>query len=184
MRWLILVLSLVAGPVSAEICDELWYARNQIFDRAGYCFGSNLGQAVFDNIDCTTKSPALSAEAGESIALIKEIEEEFACKVDTKRTLIEVSLPYVLPFVTDTPIPHGYDGLGCLGWVGDPVTLFAAIGNQGEVLGSIEPGDTVNQKHISVGAWNFVTVSRDGEDLAGGWTDVEFTEAVCSGLAG
>ena len=40
----------VAGPAAAdERCHDLWFARNAIMDRAGYCFGSVLGQAVFDN---------------------------------------------------------------------------------------------------------------------------------------
>ena len=48
MRWLLLVLLLIPAPVRAlEICDDLWFTRNLLFSRAGYCFGSVLGQTVF-----------------------------------------------------------------------------------------------------------------------------------------
>jgi len=52
--FLALLLAALAAPAAAlEICDELWFTRNLIYDRAGYCFSSPLGRAVFDNSDCT-----------------------------------------------------------------------------------------------------------------------------------
>ncbi len=37
-------------------CDALWVARNEIFDRNGYCFETARGKAYFDNADCRTSS--------------------------------------------------------------------------------------------------------------------------------
>ena len=57
MRFLTVVFLLLT-PVTAvadALCDELWLTRNMVFDRAGYCFGSNLGEAIFDNSDCNSR---------------------------------------------------------------------------------------------------------------------------------
>ena len=45
---MIFMLLSIAPPVVAQEddppCDELWFARNLLFDRAGHCFDSTLGQ--------------------------------------------------------------------------------------------------------------------------------------------
>lgn len=67
-------------PAVADACDEMWFIRNLHFDRAGYCFGSTLGQNIFDNAGCTGKDVQLSSEAQKSIAFIKEMEGCTAAK--------------------------------------------------------------------------------------------------------
>ena len=57
------LLSLCVTPAFAlDHCEEWWFTRNLVFDRAGYCFSSPLGQAVFDNSDCFT--PPYSSKTG------------------------------------------------------------------------------------------------------------------------
>lgn len=38
--------------VPQESCDSLWFQRNAIFARNGYCFQSARGQAAFSNVGC------------------------------------------------------------------------------------------------------------------------------------
>ena len=87
MKRLILALILLASPAAAaDVCDDLWFTRNLIMDRAGYCFGSALGQAVFDNGNCIGKSVSLSTQLQRQVAEIRELEKQIPCKVDTART--------------------------------------------------------------------------------------------------
>jgi hypothetical protein len=39
-------------------CQNLWYVRNSIYDRKGYCFKTQDGKAAFDNSDCYVHNPA------------------------------------------------------------------------------------------------------------------------------
>lgn len=62
-------------------CDDLWIARNEIFDRNGYCFRSARGQDYFDNSDCTSDSQEiLSPLEWENVRLIQSVESEKQCK--------------------------------------------------------------------------------------------------------
>ena len=61
-------------------CEELWIARNEIFDRNGYCFRSARGQDYFDNTDCTSDSQdILSSLEWENVRLIQSVEREKQC---------------------------------------------------------------------------------------------------------
>ncbi len=61
-------------------CEELWIARNEIFDRNGYCFRSARGQDYFDNSDCTSDSQdILSSLEWENVRLVQSIEREKQC---------------------------------------------------------------------------------------------------------
>lgn len=62
-------------------CDELWVARNEMFDRRGYCFTSGRGQTYFDNSDCTTSSSGILNKAEKAnVATIKQVESEKGCQ--------------------------------------------------------------------------------------------------------
>lgn len=62
-------------------CDELWVARNEMFDRRGYCFTSGRGQSFFDNADCTTSSQSiLNKTEKANAAVIKQVEAEKGCQ--------------------------------------------------------------------------------------------------------
>ena len=96
----------LAGPSMAlELCDELWFGRNLVFDQAGYCFGSPLGKAVFNNADCTTSSPEISPKDQAYIAWVKETEAEWQCQIDTTQIRILVALPDVQRRLVDRVAP-------------------------------------------------------------------------------
>jgi hypothetical protein len=70
-----------SAPVAGS-CFDLWYERNAIFDRNGYCFSSTLGKRTFDNSDCWTKTPNLSTAEQRRVAAIKAEENRRGCKVN------------------------------------------------------------------------------------------------------
>ncbi len=184
MRYLVFLIGLLASPVYAlEICDEAWFTRNQIFDRAGYCFGSPLGEAVFDNADCTTKSPNLTEADKSAITIIREIEEEFECKIDTSRQSLVIELFSLKRSLIDIPIPTGYES-GCLGWLGAPKPLFAGRAAAYPVTAQILPGDHVNWQHLDAGDWGFVTVFRNQQVIGAGWGMFDFNTMQCKSFAG
>ncbi|MEZ5924660.1 MAG: caspase family protein [Hyphomicrobiaceae bacterium] len=62
-------------------CDQLWVARNEIFDRRGYCFTSGKGQSYFDNSDCTGASQSiLSKTEKANVSTIKDVEAAQGCQ--------------------------------------------------------------------------------------------------------
>lgn len=67
---------------SAASCWDLWYERNAIFDRNGYCFTSNLGKRTFNNADCWTSNPSLSGSEQRRVARIQAEERRRGCKVN------------------------------------------------------------------------------------------------------
>lgn len=79
-----LALSLCAAltPANAASCYDLWFERNQIYDEAGLCFKSQLGQETFDNSDCRTDRPKLTRSEQRRIFEIKAIEDAKNCKVN------------------------------------------------------------------------------------------------------
>ncbi|MCY4288930.1 MAG: YARHG domain-containing protein [Aestuariivita sp.] len=86
MQFVAFILAFSPSLAQAELCDELWFTRNLVFDRARYCFGTTLGRATFDNSDCMTRSPVLSEEDQRIIAEVQAVEEDFSFSVDTSRT--------------------------------------------------------------------------------------------------
>jgi len=71
---------LARADVAALDCEELWIARNEIFDRNGYCFRSERGQDYFDNSDCTSDAQdILSSLEWENVRLIQGVENEKQC---------------------------------------------------------------------------------------------------------
>jgi hypothetical protein len=72
----------LAAPASAQSCYDLWYERNEIFDRNGYCFSTDLGQETFDNSDCWTANPRLSRGEQRRVDQIKRQERRMGCRVN------------------------------------------------------------------------------------------------------
>ncbi len=161
-------------------CDELWFTRNLIFDRAGYCFGSALGQAVFDNSDCHTKSPSLSAEDKRDVAAVKEVESFAECKVDTSRTWLDFTGGDWLRTLATLPIRSEGES-ACIGYTGAEVPLYAGASANSAIVGAIIPGDDLLYGHLPVGSWEYVTI---GQSRAG-WTNADpFTKQLCTSYAG
>lgn len=70
----------LATPTS---CEDLWYARNLIFARRGYCFKSARGQAAFGHMDCIPGLAAgdvpLSASEKDEVNYIRSLERQNGC---------------------------------------------------------------------------------------------------------
>ena len=70
-----------AAPVmpSGDICLDLWYERNAIYDANGYCFGSEKGLANFSNEGCYTSDPRLNTDEKLRVDAIKAEEARRGC---------------------------------------------------------------------------------------------------------
>jgi len=72
--------ALVEEELVDMTCEQLWIARNEIFDRNGYCFRSERGQAYFDNSDCTSDSQDILSELEwQNVELIQSVEAQKQC---------------------------------------------------------------------------------------------------------
>jgi len=173
--------------LSNDACNELWFTRNLIFDRAGYCFSSPLGQAIFDNSDCTTREPVLSAQNREIVAWARETEIAWECKIDTNRRSLAVLAPTLRQQIEDIPIPIWGES-GCSGWLGEAEPLFDRRSEDGLVVGFIHTGDDVYFAFENRDGWEFVANAYGDKPTALGWTRA-FQETadwmkLCTGVAG
>lgn len=160
-------LALMAAPAAAlEICDELWFTRNLIYDRAGYCFSSPLGQAIFDNADCTGTDINLDRETLNMAARLQAAEMEWDCNVDSSRRSLDVFEIAARMRMIDIPEPDGYES-GCIGWLGEPLRLHAARHEAAPVTGLIRTGESIYYGFTSVGEWHFIISSHGTADM--GW---------------
>ncbi|SIO29589.1 DUF4453 domain-containing protein [Vannielia litorea] len=178
---------LAAGPALAGdgYCDELWFTRNAIFHEVGYCFGSPLGQAVFGNDGCTTKTPDLSA--AQAARLERMTTAEDGCVVDSNRTSLDIPDLDIRRRLAVLPIRSDGES-GCIGWKGGPVALRTGTSQAAEPLFTLAPGDVVLFSHEVEPAggqtWDYVQVYDEGVLLKAGWTVIEVSPATCEGLAG
>lgn len=185
MRALAFVFCLISAPVSAgTFCDELWLTRNQVFDQAGYCFGSTLGKTVFNNADCTTKNPVLNAQAKQLVDRIKAEETASRCAVNTGGRQLDVPLLAQRLQLHDLPIRDDTES-ACIGWRGPDMPLFAGRNAQTMSIGTIRPGDTIFSAHLSADGWDFVILQRGGQEVALGWTPgIAYDTDSCADFAG
>jgi hypothetical protein len=71
------------GMARAQSCDELWYERNAIYKRAGFCFKTPRAISTFGNAGCEYDSAGqlpLSRGQRERIARIVRLEQEYGCR--------------------------------------------------------------------------------------------------------
>lgn len=174
-----------ATPALADsYCDDLWFTRNAIMDRAGYCFGSSLGKHVFDNGDCIGTSVTLSEADATRVAKLEAQEREAGCRVDTSRSRLDVLDLRYRQRLVDLPVTDGLEST-CIGWRGDPLPLRAGHGLNTDVIGQVLPGDTLNYGHYPVGGWSYVTVhDSDWHLKSAGWYHVEAYPQRCAQFAG
>jgi len=73
--------TLTANDLARLSCRNLWIARNEIYDRNGYCFQTTKGQAYFDNSDCRpNRKTNLSRRESQNVNLIKSWERRKGCR--------------------------------------------------------------------------------------------------------
>ncbi len=189
MTRLAALLFLLISPLPAsagDVCDDLWFSRNQVFDSNGYCFGSNLGKAVFDNTGCSTKSPVLSASDQAYVAWIKGREKDWGCRVDTTRAGLNIDLLSLRRTLEDPVVLSGYES-ACEVWSGDIIALRAGHADTSPIIGDILPGQDIYWEYDWKDApegWAFLVARQFGSVLAMGWSRAVIDPARCEGLAG
>lgn len=187
---LILPLILMAAPLHAESgCEDIWFTRNLIMDRAGYCFGSPLGQAMFDNSDCIGKQVQPDPYFQPVITEILRLEREHGCRVDTSRRWLDIADIAYRRVLTDLPVRDEFES-GCLGWTGPVTPLYTGHHEPFRELGQITPGDYVHFAYYSAhgadrAGWTYVTVHQPvwGDLKSAGWLYWQ-GETPCADFAG
>lgn len=178
---------LASSPSVADaFCAEAWFVRNLAFDRAGYCFGSPLGQALFDNDDCSTKSPKLSAEDQKIVTAIRETEDMVGCKIDTTARFMAVPHETLWRGMVDLAAPADWAS-GCLGWQGADFPLYAAHAPGARVTAVARAGMVIEWEYDTFAptGWEFITLyTRDFEFLGMGWSNTRIDTALCEQMAG
>lgn len=182
----------LAGPVSADVwdsaeptCNWLWFTRNLIMDRAGYCFGSPLGKAFFDNSDCRGTEVQLSTRESHQVKKMVALERELGCKVNTQARDLDVHyLVHPYKKLRDLPLPSGGE-TACLSWRGAAVPIFDGYTSGSKRIGEIRPGDWLGFSSESEGNWSAVTVSRGNNGIFGWFDHSKYdTQKGCTDWAG
>jgi len=161
------VMASVADPAMAwNICDDLWFTRNAIYDRAGYCFNSDLGRAVFDNAGCTPGEVRLTGQAARDVTAIQQYEQELSCDVDTARKRLDIPDLDLRMSLRDLPLPSPFAS-ACYGWRGPQIMLHAGRDERTAVTGVINPGDDLVWTFDGSDGWAFMQDHAPGGGL--GW---------------
>ena len=193
MFWKTLILAAgfcaTAGAPASAIgyCEDAWLTRNLIIDRYGYCFGSALGQALFDNSNCTTSEPALSTEDTQIVSAIREGEARVGCSVNTGAgPSAEMRAAHAIyNALQDVP---GRDELGwaCWGYTGASVPVRAGASPGSPVIGTLQPGQSVVFEYWPRNGFAFATLvtGSGGSVLGQGWMEARITDADCELVAG
>ena len=66
-------------PAWADSCYDLWWQRNEIYNRNGFCFKTQDGMDSFDNSDCYTDDPDFTRREQRQIQQIKRQENNMGC---------------------------------------------------------------------------------------------------------
>jgi hypothetical protein len=74
--------AVATAPVLAQSCADLWYERNLIYARNGYCFSTSLARRAFAEFECWTTNPKLTRYEQDRVAAIKAEERRRGCKVN------------------------------------------------------------------------------------------------------
>lgn len=177
------------GPALADdiFCELPWFARNLIFDRAGYCFSSPLGRATFDNADCTGTEITLSDRDRAAVDHILGLESDMGCAIDTSAPRLEHLAHFEHLRTADViPAPVEHES-GCIGYRGPVQPLRAAPNATARVIGELRPGDTVGFIFLNEEIWDYVLVSNDGGTTGTqrhGWAPVGLGYIDCDMYAG
>ena len=178
---LISLLVFLAAPAAADICEDWWFTKNLIYDRAGHCFTSALGRAQFDNGDCIGANPQLPPEQAELVAEADRLFAEAGCEIDTADPNAINHREYALRRqMADLPLRIIYES-GCSGWRGPMVPLRVARSSAAEETGTLRPGDDFAWLWQDVGPWAYIEPAPD----RGGWVRLPFNYGeMCDFFAG
>ncbi|MDJ0993506.1 MAG: DUF4453 domain-containing protein [Dinoroseobacter sp.] len=162
-------------------CEDLWFTRNAILDRAGMCFESVLGQTVFGNEGCTGTSVSLAPGFAPLVNQLSDLERQAGCRIDTSQPVLNLPDLAIRQRMEELPVPSPEGGYNCIGWRGPPITLFAARSVQSLPLGRIEPGDFVGMWETPWADWSYIVTHaqsggplKTGGWMQGGWDPNEF----------
>ena len=186
MTYLLATLAVLGGSPAAAtgFCDDLWFTRNLVMDRAGYCFGTPLGQSVFDNGDCTSASVSLDRAASQLVDDIQSAEARNQCDVDTTRDTVAINDIENRRQLVDLPIRSETEST-CIGWQGEVTPVLAGRDSAAPEIARIEAGDIVQYQHVPVGDWHYVIIAtQDFETRGGGWLDLSAGAPDCWEMAG
>ena len=184
VMWGLVCLAGIGGAANAQdrLCAQYWFGRNLIYDRAGHCFGSPLGRAIFNNADCTGQVSELPPEAAATVALIREMEAEWECSMDVSAIALPDFPEHEQWFwLQDIPVPDGWES-ACVGYRGAPIELHAARDAASLVTGQVPTGGNIPFDYIPRDGWIFVS----GHGVTGlGWMpDPDLATLECEMFAG
>ena len=183
------VLALLPVPAFADdiFCELPWFARNLIFDQAGYCFGSLLGQATFDNSDCISTDIALSDRDRAAVDHILGLEDYLGCAIDSSAPRLDHQAHFEHLRDADViPAPVEHES-GCIGYRGPAQPLRAAPSDQARVIGELLPGDDISFIFLSEGRWEYLLIHNESgpiETRRHGWAPVGLGYVECEMYAG
>lgn len=181
---LTVLLCLLAGPAWADACQDWWFTRNLIIDRAGYCFGSVLGQAQFDNTGCIGKTVTLDPASTDAVNQIRNLEAEYQCRVDTTQPALTVPDRAIRLQLDTLPIADGLAS-ACFNYRAAPLALRSGPSPNAAIIGQIAPGQSINFAHLNAGDWAYVTtIDANGTLRSGGWFADIIAEGDCEFWAG
>lgn len=186
MRHLVLTL-LMSWPgvaLASQGCEDVWFTRNLVMDRAGYCFSSPLGRALFDNSDCIGTAVQPDPYGMQIVQQIRALEQQHGCRVDTNRSWLDLPDIHFRKALRTHPIRDEFEG-ACLGWTGAPTPLYDGYSEPFTQIGQILAGDYVSLAHLPVAGWSYVTihVPRFGGFKSAGWLYTT-GELPCADFAG
>lgn len=178
--------TLAQDVVPYDLCDELWFMRNQIYANAGYCFSSPLGQVMFGNTTCTGKEVALTSFEQALVDEYRALEQSEGCAVDTSQTT-PLAI-YNLEDRRSEPWLGGeYSYSMCIGWMGQPFPLFVDPDLSAARVGEVVAGDNLSvivQTDLPGGAWFYYYVMDESELRLQGWANRDIDYDLCTGNAG
>lgn len=181
----ILTAALAGAAAANPFCDDLWFTRNSLMDRAGYCFASRLAQAHFDNAGCLGTEVTLDPATQAAVSYLRETEVRVGCKVDTAQTVLGMDDLMIRQRLVEQPLLDEIQG-GCLGWTGQRQWLYAARDPASPMIGQVRPGDFVRQAHLPADGWLYVTTfGPNWYGLrSGGWLAAGNAPLPCADFAG
>lgn len=171
MRLILLIAAMLAGAASAQTpeCDELWFSRNLILDRAGQCFATNLGRAVFDNGDCRADRRGLTPGEEAAVERFLAAERAWGCRVDTARTALSDPRIGIRRALVDLPVRDTTES-ACIGWRGAPVEIRLGAAPGAPVIGHLRQGERFTDQHLPQNGYTYIEVTDpNGASAIAGW---------------